>query len=100
MLSKSKGQILRVLAAFHCLFNINGHSETPELKDEISEEAVTAAINFVELCCQQTAFMAGHGNILDEIQLIKASMCTECNGVGTFVKPCVKQKLFQHRHFR
>ena len=70
MLSKSKGQILRVAAALHILFNVG----TPEeITDEISEEAIAASINFVGLCCQQTAFMAGRGHIEEEIQIIKAS---------------------------
>ena len=74
MLSKSKGQILRVSAAFHVLFDIGiSETEETEITDEISEEAVTAVINFVQLCCQQTAYMAGRGRILEEIQIIKAS---------------------------
>lgn len=40
----------------------------------ISEKAVSAAINFVQLCCQQTAYMAGRGDITEEVQTIKASM--------------------------
>ena len=42
-------------------------------EDEISNEAIMAAINLIEVCCQQTAYMAGRGKIKDEIQLIKAS---------------------------
>ena len=37
----------------------------------LSQEAILASINFVALCCQQTAFMAGRGSITEEIQLIK-----------------------------
>lgn len=40
----------------------------------ISEKAVSAAINFVQLCCQLTAYMAGRGDITEEVQTIKASM--------------------------
>lgn len=72
MLSKSKGQVLRVAAALHYLFSVN--SPTSQVSDEISEEAILASINFVALCCQQTAFMAGRGSITEEIQLIKESM--------------------------
>jgi len=39
----------------------------------ITEEAIAAAINFVELCNQQTAFMAGQEDIQEEIQIAKAS---------------------------
>ena len=75
MLSKSKGQILRVAAAFHILFAIGTSDEyLSATTDEISEEAIIAAINFVNLCCQHTAFMAGRGTIAGEIELIKSSM--------------------------
>ncbi len=71
MLSKSKGQTLRVAAALHVLFQLGG---SVEVSDEISEEALSASINMVQLCCQQTAFMAGRGDITEEVQTIKASM--------------------------
>jgi len=79
MLSKSKGQILRVSAAFHILFAIGTSAESSDeylsaTTDEISEEAIIAAINFVNVCCQHTAFMAGRGGIAGEIELIKSSM--------------------------
>ena len=73
MLSKSKGQILRVAATFHVLFTLKGPAEL-EISSEISEGAIAAAIKFVQLCCQQTAHMAGRGNIKEEIGIIKASM--------------------------
>lgn len=112
MLSKSKGQVLRVAAAFHVLFYIKNTDATvsiendcaqeaditsegnvitdlwnfllnklntvsysidsPEISDEISEKAVEAAINFVGLCTQQTAYMAGRMDIQEEIEIIKA----------------------------
>ena len=58
MLSKSKGQILRVAATFHVLFTLKGPAEL-EISSEISEGAIAAAIKFVQLCCQQTVHMAG-----------------------------------------
>ena len=75
MLSKSKGQILRVATALHVLFHVG--SSDP-LKNELTENVIAAAINFVGLCCQQTAYMAGRGDIKQEIQIIKASMSTNC----------------------
>lgn len=60
MLSKSTGQVLRVAAGFNILFN-----EKTEKK--IGTKAVVAAINFVEVCCQHTAYMADRGQIDDEI---------------------------------
>ena len=69
MLSKSKGQILRVAASLHVLFAL-GYSEDTCM---ISENAIAASIKFVELCCQQTAYMAGRGNMKEEIEIVKAS---------------------------
>ena len=85
MLSKSKGQILRVAASFHILFQLpNGvhdvddadHTLNGECDDNaiIADSAIIAAIAFVTLCCQQTAYMAGRGNIKEELKIIKASM--------------------------
>lgn len=56
MLSKSKGQILRVSAVLHVLFHIDTPHNIPET---ISEDAVKAADNFVDLCLQQAAYLAG-----------------------------------------
>ena len=74
MLSKSKGQVLRVAAALHILFHMNKELDT--ISNEITDEAITASINFVGLCCQQTAYMAGRGDIKEEIQIIKGSKFT------------------------
>ena len=66
MLSKSMGQILRVSAALHVLFDTEGDKENPITMDEkttVSALAIEAAIDFVEVCCQQTAHIAGRGNI-------------------------------------
>lgn len=70
MLSKSKGQVLRVAASFHNLFQIQN---TNVLTEEIDDGAITAAINFVEICCQQAAYIAGRGEIREEIEVIQAS---------------------------
>lgn len=75
MLSKSKGQILRVAAALHILFAMYPPvgSDDDGIGSEITNKAILAAINFVEVCCQQTAYMAGRGELQQDIQLIKAS---------------------------
>ena len=58
MLSKSRGQILRVAAVMHALF----HLETPlAIPNIISEDAIKAAVNFVELCNQHADFLSGRG---------------------------------------
>ena len=65
MLSKCTGQSLRVATCFHILF---GNSTT----NEVSSQAIEAAMNFVEVCCQQTAFIAGRGEIEKETEIIEA----------------------------
>lgn len=62
MLSKLSGQTLRVAACFHVLF---GKSDAM-----ISDEAIDVAMNFVDVCCQQTAYIAGRGEIDKEIELV------------------------------
>lgn len=65
MLSKSKGQVLRVAAVLHMLFVDSSTLLTiPSL---ISIEAITAAQNFSDTCCQHTAFIAGCGLVDEEI---------------------------------
>ena len=61
MLSKSKGQVLRVAAVMHVLFNMDSPKNIPS---EISEAAVRAADNFVDLCLQHAAFLGGRGRML------------------------------------
>ena len=65
MLSKAKGQILRVAAALHVLFNINTPLTIPQ---EISDTAIKAAVNLVEVCVQHAAFLAGRGDVDETIQ--------------------------------
>ena len=65
MLSKSKGQILRVAACLHVLF----HIETPVIiEEDISAEAMKAAIDLVNVCIQHAAFIAGRGDVNDMIE--------------------------------
>lgn len=96
-LSKSKGQVLKVAAALHVLSHIKApctrqwggyekceleleisnrsesYASELEISNEISEAAIKAAINFVGLCCQQTAYMTGRGSIKEEVQIMKTS---------------------------
>lgn len=74
MLSKSKGQILRVAATLHNLFHLK---KMTSLKGEINDDTIAAAINLVEICCQQAAFIAGRGDIKEEIDIIQASECKQ-----------------------
>ena len=69
MLSKSKGQILRVASCLHVLFtdSNNDDSDIVGIPSTISKEAIVAAQNFVETCCQHAAFMAGRDKVEAEI---------------------------------
>ena len=73
LLSKSMGQILRVAVCIHALFTIESASEP--IPTSISTEAVKAAIDFVEVCSQQTAFLAGRGKIDDDIGIVSCGKC-------------------------
>ena len=64
MLSKSLGHILRVSTALHVLF----HTEIDkDLSDTISQSAVDAAIDFVEVCCQHTAYIFLDARFLKQV---------------------------------
>ncbi len=71
MISKSTGQILRVSAVMHALFNLEGE----ELGNTITPVAIQAAIHFVEVCCQQTAYIAGRGELDKELSMVVQGMC-------------------------
>lgn len=77
MLSKAKGQILRVAASLSLLFSVqeeDEHSIPDPTVTHISEDVIKAAINFVDVCCQHTSFMAGRGVITEEISTLIAGM--------------------------
>ena len=76
MLSKSLGQILRVSAVMHVLFHMDIEEPLP---DTITEMAIEAAIDFVDLCCQHTAYITGRGNINNELDLVEAGKYYICN---------------------
>ena len=63
------GQILRVSVALHILFRVELEDPLP---DTISRDAIKAAINFVEVCCQHTAYISGRGEIENELELVQA----------------------------
>ncbi len=66
------GQILRVSAAMHVLFDME--NEEDSLPSTITEVAIEAAIDFVEVCCQHTAFVTGRSIIEEELNLLEAGM--------------------------
>ena len=77
MLTKSKGQILRVAVTLHVLFNWENPQSIP---DEISDSAMKAAINVVDVCIQHSAYLAGKGDLQDDQQIqlgkLYLSWCT------------------------
>ena len=65
MLSKSKGQCLRVAATMHVIFNWKTPQNIPTV---ISDDALKAADNFVSMCVQHAAYLAGRGELSDAIE--------------------------------
>jgi len=60
--------VLRVAAAFHALFNMSKPTAIPE---EISENAMKADLNFVNVCNQNEA---GKGLITDAVKTISDAL--------------------------
>ena len=79
MLSKSKGLILRVAAVMHVAFHLESPHEIPK---EISQKALEAAQDFVDMCCQHAAFMAGRGEIADVIQQLQTGLNNHILGIS------------------
>ena len=87
MLSKSRGQVLRLAGVLHALFSLGRDTYVESVglgseddgsdgrNDIISDEAVKAAIDFCEVACQQTAYIGGRGCIKDEILRMKSRKC-------------------------
>ena len=73
MLSKSKGQLLRVAAVMHILFHIDSPDGIPE---RISENAVKAAECFVDLCLQHAAYLGGRGDFQDAVDDVQQGLFT------------------------
>ena len=68
MLSKSKGQLLRVAVALHVLFNRENPMNIPRT---VSDEAVKAAECLIDLCVQHAAYLAGRGDVQETISAIQ-----------------------------
>ena len=75
MISKSMGQILRVSAVMHALSKL----EDERLGNIISTAAITVAIHFVEVCCQQAAYMAGRGELDEELKIVQGMVTSFSN---------------------
>jgi hypothetical protein len=71
MLSKAKGQVLRVSAALHVLINDRQEDDgivLADVPDVISGKAIMAAQNFVQTSMQHVAYLAGKGLIDDVVK--------------------------------
>lgn len=78
MLSKSKGLILRVAGVLHMLFHLD--SPDRDFDRTVSDEALKAAEDFVDVCCQHVAYLAGRGEVDEAIfQLQKCKINKCCN---------------------
>ena len=71
MLSKAKGQILQVATVLHILFD---PEPLQDISLVVSDAAIVAAINFVDTCCQHCAYIAGRGDITEEIKQLSSGM--------------------------
>ena len=74
MLSKAKGQILRVAACLNVLFCDGEFDEntkmkvSPDIPLVITEKAIVAAQNIVDVACQHCIYIAGKGSISEELK--------------------------------
>ena len=68
MLSKSKGQILRLAAVLQVLFQVK---ENTDQSNMISDEALHAAIDFIQTSVQHTAYIAGRDIISKELERVE-----------------------------
>ena len=72
MLSKSLGQTVRISVAMHILFH--NDNDGNELSSKVIQAAIEAVINFVEVCCQHTAYIAGHSDINELLKLFETGI--------------------------
>lgn len=78
MLGKAKGQILRVAACLQLLFCDETDSDyniviATTLPTVIGADALKAAENYVDVCCQHTAYLTGRQLIEHEVKRYKES---------------------------
>ena len=72
MLSKAKGLILRVAGVLHVLFHLG--SPVGDIPQEISTDALKAAENYVDVCCQHVGYIAGRGDMQGAILQIQKGL--------------------------
>lgn len=79
MLSKSKGQILRISAVFTFLFKMD---EPVSSIQEVSDVAVTAAINFVSLAGNHAFYLISRMSLNEEIECVIVDETAENDADG------------------
>ena len=58
----------------HILFRLKHEDPLQDpILDIISQDAIKAAVNFVKVCCQHTAYISGRGQVDNELELVQAS---------------------------
>lgn len=70
ILSKQKGQALRVSAIMNALFSLD---DKYPLKASINEDAVKAAINFVQVCGDHASILSGRRSLADVVATVDTS---------------------------
>ena len=77
--------------ALYIIFQVEHEDPLQDpVPDIISQEALKAAINFVEVCCQHSAYISGRGQIDDELELVQM-------GNHDFVCEYAKNNISQQR---
>lgn len=71
MASPVHGLTLRVAAVMHVAFHLESPHDIPK---EISQQALEAALDFVDVCCKHAAFMAVREEMVDPIQQLQTGM--------------------------
>lgn len=75
LLSKSKGQILRMTGCLHCLFQLDAlhesNAEEFEPATVVTESAVKAAVNFVQICTNHTLYLCGRNASVEEVRMLQ-----------------------------
>ena len=76
ILSKQKGQALRVAAVMNALFSLD---DKYKLKALIDEDAVKAAIDFVQVCGDHASFLSGRQRLAEVVAAMDTSKPDACS---------------------
>ena len=81
MLSKSSGHLLSVRAVIHVLFHLENDEPLP---NTTAPSPIEAAIDFVEVCCQHTAYNIRHKMIDHELEILEAGIFSSLNSSNLY----------------